>query len=214
MEYTTPWAGTFTGRKINFDSIDPDKDIELIDIAVGLSNQCRYAGQVWPAYSIAEHCVHLSFQVPEELALKALMHDAPEYVLGDIIRPVKRTIAGYNELEEIVSRAINKKFGLSYSVEDWFVIKEYDDRITINEREKFQTALDRSSYGQDKEPLSGLKLVGLNPLESFNTFVNRFFELSGTAASKEQIGWMSKIYQHEAERNRHTTYNRVLKRIL
>lgn len=97
-------------------------DIEIEDIAHGLAFVARWNGQTrgdWP-YSVAEH----SLLVEEILAranpgiaarwrLAALLHDAPEYVIGDMISPVKAAIGpGYGALDERLSAAVHLRFGL------------------------------------------------------------------------------------------------------
>ena len=81
------YCATFTGKMIVPDEPKPE-DIDIIDIAVGLSQQCRYAGHVWPFYSVAEHSIlvaQLVGQQPDDkrYALRALMHDSPEFILND-----------------------------------------------------------------------------------------------------------------------------------
>ena len=97
-------------------------DIEIDDIAHGLSFVARWNGQTigdFP-YSVAEHSVLVerlfSFKNPAlepKWALAALLHDAPEYVIGDMISPVKASVGnGYSELDERLTAAIHLRFGL------------------------------------------------------------------------------------------------------
>jgi uncharacterized protein len=97
-------------------------DIEVEDIAHGLAFVARWNGQTrgdWP-YSVAEHAL-LVEQIftattprPEpRWQLAALLHDAPEYVIGDMISPVKSAVGpGYGALDERLSAAIHIRFGL------------------------------------------------------------------------------------------------------
>ncbi len=97
-------------------------DIEVEDIAHGLAFVARWNGQTkgdWP-YSVAEHSLLVeeifSRQNPGVAArwqLAALLHDAPEYVIGDMISPVKAAIgAQYGELDARLTEAIHLRFGL------------------------------------------------------------------------------------------------------
>ena len=96
-------------------------DIEIIDIAHGLAFVARWNGQTrgdWP-YSVAEHSLLVeqifgrlgAFEAKWQLA--ALLHDAPEYVIGDMISPVKAAVGpGYGELDLRLTAAVHLRFGL------------------------------------------------------------------------------------------------------
>lgn len=115
------WQRMLSGRRL--DLLDPTPmDIEIEDIAHGLAFVARWNGQTFGdfPYSVAEH----SLLVEEIFAranpgigsrwrLAALLHDAPEYVLGDMISPVKAAIGtGYGELDARLSAAVHLRFGL------------------------------------------------------------------------------------------------------
>ena len=115
------WQRMLSGRRL--DLLDPTPmDIEISDIAHGLAFVARWNGQThgdW-AYSVAEH----SLLVEEIFArsehgrdphwqLAALLHDAPEYVIGDMISPVKAALGGeYGEMDARLTAAIHRRFGL------------------------------------------------------------------------------------------------------
>ena len=87
---------TFTGRL--FDPFNPDPAlIDLRDIAHALGNICRFGGHSRRYYSVAEHSILVASLVPEPLRLPALLHDAAEAYLGDIITPIKRWTTIYVE---------------------------------------------------------------------------------------------------------------------
>ncbi len=96
-------------------------DIEIEDIAHGLAFVARWNGQTrgdWP-YSVAEHSL-LVEQIygrlddpPVKWRLAALLHDAPEYVIGDMISPVKAAVgSGYGEMDARLAEAVHLRFGL------------------------------------------------------------------------------------------------------
>ena len=110
-----------SGRRL--DLLDPTPvDIEIEDIAHGLAFVARWNGQTtgdWP-YSVAQHSLlveHLARALEPALsprwALAALLHDAPEYVIGDMISPVKAAVGpGYGALDQRLTAAIHIRFGL------------------------------------------------------------------------------------------------------
>ncbi len=115
------WQRMLSGRRL--DLLDPSPlDIEIADIAHGLAFVARWNGQThgdWP-YSVAEHSLLVvdilarrdPSATPRDL-LTALLHDAPEYVIGDMISPVKSAVGpGYGALEGRLQAAIHLRFGL------------------------------------------------------------------------------------------------------
>ncbi len=115
------WQRMLSGRRL--DLLDPTPvDIEIEDIAHGLAFVARWNGQTvgdWP-YSVAEHSLlveeifaRLDPDAPARWRLAALLHDAPEYVIGDMISPVKAAVGpGYGALDARLSAAVHLRFGL------------------------------------------------------------------------------------------------------
>jgi len=114
-----------SGRRL--DLLDPTPvDIEIEDIAHGLAFVARWNGQTQGdyAYSVAEHSLlveelfgRLSPTAPARWRLAALLHDAPEYVIGDMISPVKAAVGpGYGELDNRLTAAIHIRFGLPAAI--------------------------------------------------------------------------------------------------
>ena len=119
------WQRMLSGRRL--DLLDPTPvDIEIEDIAHGLAFVARWNGQTMGdfAYSVAEHSLlvetlysRLTPAAPPKWRLAALLHDAPEYVIGDMISPVKASVGpGYGELDMRLSAAIHLRFGLPASL--------------------------------------------------------------------------------------------------
>lgn len=115
------WQKMLSGRRL--DLLDPTPvDIEIEDIAHGLSFVARWNGQTLGdfAYSVAEHSLlverlfsRLNPAAPPKWRLAALLHDAPEYVIGDMISPVKTAVGpGYDDLDRRLAAAIHIRFGL------------------------------------------------------------------------------------------------------
>ncbi len=115
------WQRMLSGRRL--DLLDPSPlDIEIEDIAHGLSRVARWNGQTKgeAAFSVAEHSIlvadifcFLEPAAPAEARLAALLHDAPEYVIGDLISPFKAAVGlDYKALENRLLAAIHIRFGL------------------------------------------------------------------------------------------------------
>lgn len=115
------WQRMLSGRRL--DLLDPSPvDVELSDIAHGLARVARWNGQTQGDYpfSVAQHSVlvleifrTLNPDAGPKAFLQALLHDAPEYVMGDIISPLKAAIGGeYKDLENRLLGAIHVRFGL------------------------------------------------------------------------------------------------------
>jgi len=115
------WQRMLSGRRL--DLLDPSPlDIEIADIAHGLARVARWNGQTRGAhiFSVAQHTLLVEAvmreQVPRvdvRVRLAALLHDAPEYVIGDMISPFKAVLGGdYKAVEARLLSAIHIRFGL------------------------------------------------------------------------------------------------------
>lgn len=121
MANARAWQRMLSGRRL--DLLDPSPfDVEIEDIAHGLSREARWNGQTsgeW-AFSVAQHCVlveqlvaHLRPNASSAWRLAALLHDAPEYVIGDLISPFKAAVGlDYRTFENRLAEAIHVRFGL------------------------------------------------------------------------------------------------------
>lgn len=109
---------TFSGKHFYYDKINKD-DIDINDIAVSLSNICRFAGHLSHFYSVAQHAVLCSQLVPQEFAFEALMHDATEAYCQDIPAPLKRLLPDYKRMEEKIDAVIREKYGLGMTRCQW-----------------------------------------------------------------------------------------------
>lgn len=115
------WQRMLSGRRL--DLLDPSPaDIEIEDIAHGLARLARWNGQTQGphAFSVAQHVIiveeiasALNPDWPARWRLAALLHDAPEYVIGDLISPFKTAIGlDYKAFETRLLDAIHERFGL------------------------------------------------------------------------------------------------------
>ena len=115
------WQRMLYGRRL--DLLDPSPlDIEIEDIAHGLAFVARWNGQTFGEfpYSVAEHSLlvervygEITPNAPVKWRLAALLHDAPEYVIGDMISPVKAAVGpGYKAMDVRLMEAVHIRFGV------------------------------------------------------------------------------------------------------
>ena len=130
------WIETYTKKRI--DLLDPKpEDIDPVDIAHSLSMQCRFNGHCHAFYSTAEHCVRMACEFPDKWTYRvmALLHDAPEAYVSDIVSPLKHS----GEMEQFIAienrflECIVEKFGVWYNDQIWRGVKEADVRMLATE---------------------------------------------------------------------------------
>ncbi|MGP9803339.1 HD domain-containing protein [Paracoccus sp. NSM] len=183
------WQRMLSGRRL--DLLDPTPfDIEIEDIAHGLAFVARWNGQTrgdWP-YSVAEHSLlveeiftRLEPGLPPQWRLAALLHDAPEYVIGDMISPVKAALgAEYGAMDERIAAAIHRRFGLPAALPKPIKarIKEADRisaRIEAVAIAGFDPAEARRLFPlRDESAVEGLELVLRPPAETRAAYLARF----------------------------------------
>jgi uncharacterized protein len=126
-DLTRAWQRMLSGRRL--DLLDPSPlDIEIADIAHGLARVARWNGQTSGAniFSVAQHTLLVEAVLREQtpradasLRRAALLHDAPEYVIGDMISPFKAVLGGdYKAVEKRLLSAIHIRFGLPPALSD------------------------------------------------------------------------------------------------
>jgi uncharacterized protein len=187
-----------SGRRL--DLLDPSPlDIEIDDIAHGLARVARWNGQTTGehAFSVAQHCL-----VVEEIAgklqtglearwrLAALLHDAPEYVIGDMISPFKAALGmDYRAFEDRLEAAIHIRFGLPPKTPPQVkALIKAADHVSA-----FFEATQLAGFGREEaltlfgRPPKGLELA-LDPMaasEAQARYVARFAQLSRRMTAAE-----------------------------
>lgn len=131
---------TSTGLTLSFDDPQPDQ-IDIDDIATGLSRVCRFAGQASEFYSVAQHCCFVSDWIRKEtkspsLALLGLLHDAPEAYCCDLPRALKCMLPDYKIIETRVWGAISLKY-FGEEVDLPPIIKVADNVALVTEARDF-----------------------------------------------------------------------------
>jgi hypothetical protein len=169
------WILTNSGRHINLPNPD-SSSIEIGDIALGLSRECRFSGQTRSFYSVAQHSVLASRIVPGEWALEALLHDATEAFLRDIPYPLKTLLPEYKRIEAILDGIIRGRFGLPAETSP--AVHRADRILLATEK--------RDLMPDDSFPwpiLAGVsplpdRIAPWTPERSMGLFLRRFEELS------------------------------------
>ncbi|HEX3808631.1 MAG TPA: HD family hydrolase [Rhizomicrobium sp.] len=189
---TRAWQRMLSGRRL--DLLDPSPlDIEIEDIAHGLARVARWNGQTKGAhaFSVAQHCVlverfaaELSPKLSRAGRLTALLHDASEYVVGDLISPFKAAVGiNYKAFELRLLAAIHIRFGLPArtSAELNALIKKADEVSAYHEATQlagFSRDEAKRFFGIPGRSTRMPKLVPLPVAEAQTLFLERFRKLA------------------------------------
>lgn len=185
------WQRMLSGRKLDILSPSP-LDIEIEDISLGLSRVTRWNGQTTGkhAYSVAQHSVIVeevfNLEYPnlnKRWKLAALLHDAPEYVIGDLITPFKYALNNsYRDVEDNLMKAIHIRFGLPADLP-----KSIEAKIKrIDKAVAWYEAINIAGYNNEevlvilKKPILKNKLGNILPMSPnaiAKKFLKRFSEL-------------------------------------
>jgi 5'-deoxynucleotidase YfbR-like HD superfamily hydrolase len=183
------WQRMLSGRRL--DLLDPSPlDIEIEDIAHGLARVARWNGQSHGAhiYSVAQHCLLVealarakSPRLDHNHRLAVLLHDAPEYVIGDMISPFKAVIGdAYKAVERRILTAIHLRFGLpaNWAPEVEKLIKAADRQAAYLEATRlagFEAAEARRFFGRPPIFSAALERDYLKPWPA-DTAQSRYLE--------------------------------------
>ena len=187
------WQRMLSGRRL--DILNPSPlDIEIDDIAHGLARVARWNGQTSGKYgfSVAQHSVLveqiLSLNAPQlaqKWRLACLLHDAPEYVIGDMITPVKAAIgAPYKKIEALLQAAVHIRFGLPPELPSGIAhsIKRADRMAAYLEATELAgfSAKDAGKLFPKLRGIpKGIDLTPLSPEKATRSFLRRFDVLFG-----------------------------------
>ena len=186
------WQRMLSGRRL--DLLDPSPlDVEIDDIAHGLARVARWNGQTKGehAFSVAQHCVlverlavELKPLLAREARLMALLHDAPEYVVGDLISPFKAAVGfDYKDFELKLLAAIHLRFGLPAKVPAPLsaLVKKADILAAYYEATQlagFEPAEAKRYFGTPPKAFKAPRLLPLATAEAQALFLERFRRLS------------------------------------
>lgn len=203
------WIPTFSGRR--FWPLDPDPDdLNIRDIAHALSNCCRFAGHCKTFYSVADHSVMVSEIVSPGMALIGLLHDATEAYLGDMVRPVKRSLGDYQQAEDKLWQCVAEHYCLPQVLPH--EVKVADNVALATERRDLVVKPydhEWSLLPNNLQPLPG-RIEAAQPWESERDFLNRYRRLvscarlavSETALLAEMAGEIARAQSLSTEAER------------
>ena len=183
-----------SGRRL--DLIDPSPmDIEIEDIAHGLARVARWNGQThgdW-TFSVAQHSVMVERlfarqnpDIPRKWRLACLLHDAPEYVIGDMITPFKAMLsAEYGAVEKRLETAVHIRFGLPGDLPESIkkAIKRADKLAAYLEAVQLAGFSEREARAAIARPrvVPNLRIKPQPPREAAEADLRRFRYLGGTS---------------------------------
>jgi 5'-deoxynucleotidase YfbR-like HD superfamily hydrolase len=186
-----------SGRRL--DLLDPSPlDVEIADIAHGLARVARWNGQTRGnhAFSVAQHCLVVeeifrrSNDAKPDALQMTLLHDAPEYVIGDMISPFKSVVGGgYKSVEQRLEAAIHLRFGLPpHAARDLKASIKKADTIAAffeaTELAGFSVTEARKYFGQPRGiTREMLPIEPMPALEAQQRFLDRFHEIEAERAS-------------------------------
>lgn len=190
------WQRMLSGRRLDILSPSP-MDIEISDIAHGLARVARWNGQTKGpfAYSVAQHSVLVERLVQanaptldQKWRLATLLHDGPEYVIGDMITPFKAVLGNkYKEIEAGLEAAIHLRFGLPAHLPAYVkaIIKRADRMAAWLEATQpagFTETDAKKLFPQPRGLPASLKITPQSAEDAAHEFLRRFEILGGYSA--------------------------------
>ena len=176
------WIRTYRGYEFNYENIE-NNNIDIHDIAHGLSNMCRFAGHTKYFYSVAQHsvaCADKAYDISQDrnFALCALLHDGSEAYLMDIPRPLKPLLKNYTEIETKIQNLINKKLSVD-TIYDAYKdrIKEIDNKMLLTEAEQLiAKGTEGFTMGNEncEKPYRDVTLSYMTSTAAEKLFLNRY----------------------------------------
>lgn len=177
------WMQTYTGKQ--FWPLDPHpNDFDERDIAHALGMTCRYGGHSRHFYSVAEHCWLMSQHVSPEAQLLALMHDAAEAYVGDMVRPLEQNMPEFKDAELGILEAMwewlcDLGVNVGYTPEVDYEVNDADNRILLDEKQYLMPNSPEPWFQEGHyEPL-GISLMCLEPQVAEGYWLDRFYFLTG-----------------------------------
>ena len=166
------FVSTYSGRQ--FYPLAPQAaQIEIGDIAHGLAYQCRFNGQTRHFYSVAQHSLMVMSLVPEKFRFSALLHDAAEAYLGDMVKPLKNLFPEFSVIEARVMEIIGHRFGLDLTHLDPSIKQADLIALATEKRDLMPHSVETWLYLRDIEPLPA-PIQAMSPQHAKIAFLDAF----------------------------------------
>jgi hypothetical protein len=173
-----PYFWTYAGKCVH--PLDPHPDeIDIEDIAHALAHVCRFLGHTDRFYSVAQHSVLVSQQVPAADALWGLLHDASEAYICDLAAPIKRdpSMEGYRVAEQRLMACVCRRFGLAPEMPE--SVKQAD-RVLLATEFRDVTTVDDLAWivGECGAAPFEMSIFPWSPVVAEDQFLRRYRELT------------------------------------
>lgn len=172
----SPYVSTFLGNRFFLTSPHID-DVAIEDIAHGLAYQCRFNGQTSAFYSVAQHSLMVMSLVPDSLHFQALLHDAAEAYLGDMVKPLKQLFPQFSVIESRVMDIIGQRFAVDLTRLDPAIKRADMVALATEKRDLMPYSTEAWSYLEGIEALPGI-IEPMGPQAAKEAFLQAFRNLS------------------------------------
>ena len=169
-----PSIQLYSGKPFYFDEFK-EEYIDIVDIAHSLSLIVRFNGHCNWLHSVALHSWYMSYLVSPENALCALLHDATEAYMGDVVTPLKNLLPEFSKMENELWKVITSKYGLPFDIPD--EVKMVDKRIVFTEKRDVLNEPLGVDWGGEVRPHETFTVEEFDWRTVKTMFLDRFKEL-------------------------------------
>ena len=170
------YVSTFLGNRFYLTRPRID-DVAIEDIAHGLAYQCRFNGQTSAFYSVAQHSLMVVSLVPESLQLQALLHDAAEAYLGDMVKPLKFLFPEFSVIEARVMEIIGQRFAIDLTLLAPAIKRADMIALATEKRDLMPYSTEPWSYLEGIDPLPDI-IEPMDPHAAKEAFLEAFCRLA------------------------------------
>lgn len=174
---STLFVSTYSGKQF-YPLAPAAEQLDIEDIAHGLAYQCRFNGQTRYFYSVAQHSLIVADLVPARLRRAALLHDAAEAYMGDMVKPLKQLFPLFSKIEARVMAAIGQRYDIARF--DDPAIKHADRvALAMEKRDLMPNSSEawESLRGVDADPTT---IVPMSPADAKTAFLAAFLATAPT----------------------------------
>lgn len=170
---------TYSGNYYDYKK-PSESHLNILDVAHALSQICRYSGHCREFYSVAEHSVNVYQLLTDagydyEIRKAGLLHDSPESVMLDVVKPLKMLLPDYQALEEEIELDMARRFEYQYPLHPavkWadLMMLNIEQRQIMNNEDEWETHMSIDKY-------KDFKIECLSPKDAKERFLNTYMSL-------------------------------------